>query len=324
MFVLVTGATGLLGNNLVRMLLARGDRVRVLARASSDPKSLAGLSIERTEGDIREPEAVAAACRGVDAVIHSAGYVNIGWSQPELYQAINVEGTRHVAQAARMANLRMVHVSSVDALGLGTLEKPADEETPPEGLLEIPYVVTKREAERVVQEEIARGLNATIINPGYMLGPWDWKPSSGRLLLNVASRWVPMAPIGGNNFVDVRDVASGTLTALERGQVGRRYILGGDNLDYYSVFHHFAKLGGRAGPWGRLGPMARWVVANVGDLWYRLTGHEPDINSGAVYSSKDPHYFTSARAEQELDYRHRPFEEAAQGAWDWFGSNGYR
>lgn len=324
MHLLVTGATGLLGNNLVRMLLERGDRVRVLTRKSSDSKPLAGLAIDAAEGDIREAESVAAACRGVDAVIHSAGYVNIGWSQGELYQAINVEGTRNVAQAAREAGVRLVHVSSVDALGLGTLEKPADEETAPEGILEIPYVVTKREAERVVQQEIARGLNATIVNPGYMLGPWDWKPSSGRLLLNVASRWVPMAPIGGNNFVDVRDVARGTLTALERGQVGRRYILGGENLDYFSVFQHFAQLGGRSGPWGRMGPMARWIVANAGDLWYRLTGHEPDINSGAVYSSKDPHYFSSARAEQELDYQHRPFKDAVRDAWEWFGSNGYR
>lgn len=324
MLILVTGATGLLGNNLVRLLLARGDQVRVLTRASADPRPLAGLAVEAVEGDIRDEASVVKACAGVEGVIHSAGYVHIGLSNADLYRAINVEGTRHIAKAAREAGARMVHVSSVDALGLGSFEKPADEETPPEGLYEIPYVLTKREAETIIQEEITRGLNATIVNPGYMLGPWDWKPSSGRLLLNVASRWVPMAPVGGNNFVDVRDVAAGVLTALERGAIGRRYILGGDNLDYFAAFQYFAELGGRWKPWGRMGPMVRWCAATFGDLWYRITGHEPEINSGAIYSSMLPHYFTSGRAERELGYVHRPFAEAAKAAWEWFGEKGYR
>src|SRR5688572_16982200 len=147
---LITGATGLLGNNVVRQLIEAGEQVRVLARASSDPKSLAGLDIERATGDVRDAASVKEACRGVQVVIHSAGHVHLGWKQLDLHQQINVEGARNVAIAAREAGLKMVHVSAINALGLGRLARPADEDSPLPGIVECNYVLTKREAERVV------------------------------------------------------------------------------------------------------------------------------------------------------------------------------
>src|SRR6266850_1958271 len=143
---LVTGATGLVGNNIVRQLVAAGEKVRVLARTSSDPRPLDGLSIERVAGDVRDPAAVAEACRDVAVVIHSAGYVHLGWKQLDQHQSINVEGTRNVAAAAREAGAKLVHVSAINALGLGRLDQPADEESALPGIVECPYVVTKREA----------------------------------------------------------------------------------------------------------------------------------------------------------------------------------
>src|SRR5688572_10243824 len=126
---LVTGATGLVGNNVVRELLARGQSVRVLARGGGDPRPLAGLDVETIQGDVRDPAAVAAAVIGMDVVIHSAGFVQIGWTQLDAHQAINVEGTRNVAAAAREAGTKLIHVSSINALGLGRLDAPADEDT---------------------------------------------------------------------------------------------------------------------------------------------------------------------------------------------------
>ena len=228
MLYLVTGATGLVGNNVARALLARGDRVRVLTRATSDPRPLAGLNIEIAKGDVRDAAAVEAAVGGVDRVVHAAAYVHIGWTQFDASRAINVGGTANVAASARRAGARLVHVSSVDAMGLLPHGQASDEETPVAGGVLCPYVVTKREAEQVVLAEIAQGLDATIVNPAYMIGPWDWKPSSGRMLLEVARNRGLVAPLGTNNFCDVRDVAQGIVTAADRGAAGRRDILGGN------------------------------------------------------------------------------------------------
>src|SRR5262245_18586397 len=240
---LVTGATGLLGNNIVRQLVAAGESVRVLARATSDPRPLDGLAVERVAGDVRDPAATALACRDVDVIVHSAGHVHLGWKQLDQHRAINVEGARNVAAAARAANVRLIHVSAINALGLGCLDEPANEESALPGIVECPYVVTKREAERVVMAEVDRGLDAVIVNPGCMFGPWDWKPSSGKMLLAV-TKFAPIYPLGAVSFCDARDVAAGVVAAAIRGTRGRQYILGGHNLSYLDAWRQMARLVG--------------------------------------------------------------------------------
>jgi dihydroflavonol-4-reductase len=319
---LVTGATGLVGNNVVRQLLAAGHAVRVLARSTSDPRPLAGLAVERVAGDVRDASALAQACSGVDVVIHSAGHVYIGWTGLEEHQAINVEGTRNVAAAARLAGARLVHVSSINALGLGQLESPADEETALPGIVPIPYVVTKQAAERVVLEEVERGLWAAIVNPALMFGPWDWKPSSGQMLVEV-SRGSLFAPVGSQNFCDVRDVAAGVLAAAERGQSGRRYVLGGHNMTYRDCWTRIAALTGRRGPRLPMGPIFRAFAVPFLVARTRLSGRESAANSAALALSRQSHCFTSVRAERELDYRIRPLDETLADAWQWLGEHGY-
>ena len=235
MVTLVTGATGLVGNNVVRRLLEQGVAVRVLARENIDPRPLAGLDVEIARGDVRDAAAVGQAVRGADCVIHAAGHVHIGWKGMDTARAINVEGTRNIAQAARSEDARLVHVSSIDALGISTAKRTVDEETPPTGGVLCPYVVTKREAEQVVLHEVAQGLRASIVNPGFMIGPNDWKPSSGRMLLQVARGWGLFAPLGSNSYCDVRDVVAGILAAANQGKSGRRYILAGETLTYFQA-----------------------------------------------------------------------------------------
>jgi dihydroflavonol-4-reductase len=319
---LVTGATGLLGNNIVRELLARGQSVRVLTRTTSDPRPLQGLGVERIAGDVTDAAAMARACQGVDVVIHAAGHVHIGWSQREVHEQINVGGTQNVARAARQAKARMVHVSSVNALGLGPLRAPASEESALAGIVECPYVATKRRGEEIVLSEVGQGLDAVIVNPGFMLGPWDWKPSSGRMLLEVA-RFAPLAPVGAFSVCDVRDVAAGTLAAVEKGRTGRRYILAGHNLTYMQAWRHFARVAGSPGPWFWAGPINRWIGGWWGDRAYARTGREPELNSAAIAMSCQHHCFVSTRAESELGYQVRPLEETIQAAWTWFVEHGY-
>ena len=323
MTLLVTGATGLVGNNVTRLLLNRGQAVQVLVRENYDPRSFAGLAVEIKLGDVRDAESVRRACQGVSAVIHAAALVHIGWSRREEQRAINVDGTRHVAAAALAEHVRLVHVSTVNALGIGRRDRAADEESPQAGQVPCGYVVTKREAEAVVQQHVARGLNAVIVNPGFMLGPWDWKPSSGQMLLQVARHFTPLAPTGGATVCDVRDVAEGLLAALERGRCGRNYILGGHLMSYRDLWRLIAEVTGWKPPWFRAGPLMRVIGARGGDAWGRWTGREPSLNSAAVKMSGQFHYHSSARAQAELGYRNRPIRETIEAAWRWFQEHGY-
>jgi dihydroflavonol-4-reductase len=322
---LVTGATGLVGNNLVRMLIGQGRSVRVLVRRTSavGDKAFAGLPLTQVAGGLDDERALQGAVDGATCVIHSAAMVHCGWKHLAEMREVNTEGTRRIARAARRAGARLVHVSSVDAIGLRPDGSPADEDTPPGGMPECPYVVTKREAEAAVLAEVTKGLDAVIVNPVYMIGPWDWKPSSGRMLLEVGAGKGLFAPPGSNDFVDVRDVAAGILAALARGQTGRRYILGGHGLSYLDAWRVFARAAGRMQPLG-MAPRAIIRTAGlVGDLAAAMLGREPDINSAATRMSMLAHNFSCRRAEQELGYHYRPFEETVQDAWKWFVTRGY-
>lgn len=321
----MTGATGFVGNNVVRMLLDRGMRVRALVRprAGGVDRALAGLPIDVLPGSLNDEEFLRHGFEGTTLVVHAAAMVHIGRRHRDEMWKVNVEGTRHVARAARDAHARFVHVSSVDAIGLRGDGQPADEETPPGGLHECPYVTTKREGEAVVMAAVDEGLDAVIVNPVYMLGPWDWKPSSGRMLLEVAAGKGTFAPPGSNDFVDVRDVANGILLAATQGRTGRRYILGGHRRSYLEAWKAFAEVAGRMPPLALAPPAAVRVAGLVGDLAGLFMKREPDLNSAAAASSLLPHNFSSARACQELGYRYRAFETTVHDAYAWFVEHGY-
>jgi dihydroflavonol-4-reductase len=321
---LVTGATGLVGNNVVRLLLSRGEAVRVLARGTTDRRPLAGLNVDVYAGDVRDEAAVRQACRGTTTVIHCAAHVNVGWAQPELYEEINVGGTRNVAIACREFAARMIHISSTDVFGRCSLKHPTDEDTPFAAGLQVPYVVTKRAAEGVVDDEISQGLDAVVVNPAFMLGPWDWKPSSGRLLLAVARGATVFAPRGWLSLCDVRDVATGILAARDGGATGRRYLLAGKTMEWIEACRIFADICGVRRPLMRAGPLMQMIAGRVGNVVGRVTGHEPEVNSAAVDLGRLPKNYSSVRAQRELGYYQRPVKETARDAWQWFQEQGIR
>ncbi len=323
MATLVTGATGLVGNNVVRQLLERGEDVRVFIRENSDRAPLDGLPVQFSYGDIRDPLAVGAAVAQTNRIVHCAAQVHIGWQGLAQQRAINVEGTRNVADVALKHRLRMVHVSSIDALGVGTLDHPSDESATSQGEVPCPYVITKREAEQIVLDRVAQGLDAVIVNPGFMLGPWDWKPSSGRVLLKVAKGWALVAPPGTNSYCDVRDVAAGIIAALEKGPAGNRYILAGKTLTYMEAIKIFARVTGQRPPFRIARNVTVKVVGCLGDLFGWIVGHELDVNSAASAMSMLPKNFSSAKAQTELGYRTRDIEQSAADAWAWFRQHGY-
>lgn len=321
--LLVTGATGLLGNNITRLLVQRMTRVRVLTRKTGNLRPLEGLDVEMATGDVTDPASVAAAMEGCTGVIHAAGCVLLGWKNKALHEATNHQGALHVARAAREAGARLVHVSTINALGVGTKTKLANEAWSAGPNIPCPYVASKQAGETAVRTQIERGLDGVIVHPGLMFGPWDWKPSSGRMILEVGCHFVPIAPAGGISVCDVRDVAEGVLAAFNQAPTGREYVLAGHNLSYLELWQQIAHVAGGGRPFCRSTPPLGFIAGRIGDLWGWWTRHEPNVNSAAVKLSECFHYFDSTRAQRELGYRARPLETSLHDAWTWLREYGY-
>lgn len=310
----VTGGTGLVGNNLVRALIERGAEVTVLSRRPPR-REFAGLSVREVEGDLDDVAALSRCFEGAEVVVHAAAMVEIRHGGRADFDRVNVEGTRNVL-AALPATARLLHVSTVDALGMRTREAPADEATPPAAHEEgVPYVDTKRAADRLVQESAA---DWRIVYPTYMFGPWDWRPSSGKMILEIAAGKGVFAPPGGNNFVDVRDVVEAMIVSTERPR-GGRWILGNENLTYAEAWGLIARVTGRRAP---LASLPRWVTQTAAGalaIGERFGLREGEINSAAVTMSALPHYFSADLARRELGMGSTPVADAIAEAWRWFG-----
>lgn len=323
----VTGATGLLGGNLAAALLDAGHSVRCTRRATSAVGHLDGLVIEWVEADVRDVEALTRAFAGAEVVFHCAAAVSISKSVTPQMQAITVDGTAHVVEAVRRAGVgRLVHCSSTVAVGLSVDGTPCDESAAfnfAEYGLEDGYVITKRAAEDIVRAAAQGDVDAVIVNPGYMFGPFDARPSSGKMIIDVARGKVPGVSTGKNSFVAARAVAEGMIAAWQAGRRGERYILAGENLTYAEMFGRIAAVAGVEAP-TRVFP--RWmaaVVGRLGDLQARLTGGEPLISGNKVaWGYCDRFVFDSGKARRELGYAPGEVEDGVRAALAWFRETG--
>lgn len=324
MQVLVTGGTGFLGNNLIQTLLNQGHQVRAAVRLSSDLRPLQDLEVETLPLNLLDAAEVNQALAGVDAIIHSAAQIHIGWQQLESSRQANVETTRILANGARRRKIRMIYVSTVDTLAAADPNSVFDEtHTEP---LKIPaaYVISKREAEQVMLQQVAEGLDGVIVNPGFMVGPRDFKPTSGKMMLMLWRQPVLFfTPGGGCSVVDVRNVAAGVANALSLGRPGERYILGGENMSYRELWRLMAKVMGRRPPVRAMRNPLAAVVGGVGDLLTRGLGRELEINSASIRMGQMFHFYSSRKAEQELNYRITSSETALVDGWDWFRQHKY-
>ncbi|MBX6322804.1 MAG: NAD-dependent epimerase/dehydratase family protein [Rhodospirillaceae bacterium] len=323
---LVTGATGFVGSAVARALKAAGHRVRVLARPRSDRSNLEGLGVEVAEGDLLDPASFAPALRGCTLLFHVAADYRLWVPDPRpMYQA-NVEGTRRLLEAAGAAGLqRIVYTSSVATLGHTADGSPADEDTPV-SLSDMigHYKRSKFLAEQAVRELAGRGLPVVIVNPSTPVGPGDLRPTpTGRMVLEAAQGRTPAYVDTGLNIVHVDDVAQGHLLALERGRMGERYVLGGQNMALKDIFAAIAALTGRPAPRLRVPLGVVLPVAYAAEAWARVSGREPFVTVDGVRLAARKMYFSSARAERELGYRARPAVEALRDAVAWFRARGF-
>lgn len=323
---LVTGATGFVGSAVARALLARGNRVRVLARPNADRRNLASLSVEIAEGAMEDRGSLARAVAGCRYVYHVAADYRIWVPDPVPMFRANVEGTRDLLTAALEAGVeRVVYTSSVATLGL-VPGGSADEKTPSEIEDMIgPYKRSKFVAEEVAREFAQqRGLPVVIVNPSTPVGPRDIKPTpTGRLIVEAACGRMPAFVDTGLNIVHVDDVAAGHLAAAKKGRIGERYILGGENLALAEILAEVANAVGRRPPWLRIPHRALLPVAFGAELAARITGRDPFVTMDGVRMSQKKMYFSSAKASRELSYQPRPARAGIADAVAWFAANGY-
>lgn len=326
MRVLVSGASGFVGSAVVRALLVHGYTVRALLRPRHDAANLDGLDIERASGDLLDPASLDAALRGCEGLFHVAADYRLWTPRPAELLRTNLRGTRNILRAASARHVRrVVYTSSVATLGHPADDTPADEDTPARLADMIgAYKRSKYLAEALAARRAHAGQDVVIVNPAAPVGPRDRKPTpTGRTILDAARGRMPAYVDTGLCVVHVDDVAAGHVLAFERGQRGRRYVLGGDNLSLKAILTIIAELTHHAPPRLRLPHGLLLPFAHAAEALARTTGHAPTLTVTGLRLARQHMYFSSHRAETELGYHARPAREALADAIQWLDRNGY-
>ncbi|HEV2652219.1 MAG TPA: hopanoid-associated sugar epimerase [Rhizomicrobium sp.] len=318
--VLVTGASGFVGSAVARALAARGDRVRVLMRATSPRTNIAGMDVDVVEGDMRDAASMRRAMRDVRYLFHVAADYRLWARDPDEIVRNNLEGTRAVMEAARDTGVeRIVYTSSVAALK-PLHGAPVDETSRhTEQTVIGAYKKSKLVAERLVEKMAADGLPVVIVSPSTPIGPRDVKPTpTGRIIVQAANGGIPAFVDTGLNLVHVDDVAAGHLLALEKGKTGDCYILGGEDVRLKDMLGIIAPLAGRRPPKVQLPRGPLYPLAAGAEFVARFTGKEPMLTVDALNMSKYHMFFSSEKARRELGFTARPYARALEDAVTWF------
>ena len=328
----VTGASGFVGANLVHELCARGHRVKALLRPNADRRGLSGADYEAVAGDVGDRDRLQQAMRGCDWCFHVAASYHLWLPDYAPMYAANVEGTRHVLEAAAAAGCsRIVYTSTVGCIGLprevNGVFQPTDEETPVgEAQMSNHYKISKWRAEVVARELAAQGLPVVIVNPSAPIGPRDVKPTpTGQVMVDFLNRKMPAYLDTGLNWVHVRDVAAGHILAAEKGRVGQRYILGHaqGNWTMQQAFAVLQEITGVPAPRVRIPYFVAWMAAQVDETISRFTGKPPKAPLAGVRMARYKMWFNPAKAIRELGLPQTDPRQALADAVAWFRNQGY-
>lgn len=321
--IAVTGATGHIGNVLVRKLLTRGKKVRAIVPPFEDTKPLEGLNVEIIEGDVRNIGALHKAFHGAEIVYHLAGIITISSGNDDFLYQVNVEGTKNVVDACLKNQVkRMVYISSVHAL-----------KEPPQGTIidetcsydpecaRGSYDRSKAMASLEVLKGIDKGLNAVLICPSGVIGPCDYKISQmGHLIINFMKRDVKARVDGAYDFVDVRDVAEGMILACEKGKCGS-YVLSGEQISVQDLFLELEKSTGVKSPQLKVPLWLVKMLSKISPMYYKVTGKEPLFTSYSIDVLNSNSQISCAKAGSELDYSPRPIRESIKDSVEWIKDN---
>ncbi|MDX2313295.1 MAG: NAD-dependent epimerase/dehydratase family protein [Gammaproteobacteria bacterium] len=323
MTTLVTGATGFLGSAIVRALLDRGEAIRVLVRRESDRRNIDDLNVEVSEGNLKDPQSLRRAVKGCRTLYHAAADYRLWAKDPDEIYETNVTATTQLLRLASEAGVeRIVYTSSVATLGREPSGRPADEQTPVTiddmtGHYKRSKFLAEEDVKRMVRDE---GMPVVIVNPATIIGPRDIRPTpTGRMVEEAARGKIPAFVDTGLNVVHVDDVATGHVQAYEHGQIGERYVLGGEDMMLREILEEIAALVGRSPPRIRLSRSVVLPIAYVAEFAARIRGSraEPFVTVDAIKMSKSFMYFSSDKAKKEIGYSPRPAREALADAVEW-------
>lgn len=320
MKVLITGADGLLGANIVRQALRQGYQVRVLQLPSSQSPVLNGLPVEFFKGNLLNATEVDLAVAGCDYVIHAGASTAVWPSRSAATVAVNVSGTEHIIVSCLKHSVRrVVFISSAASFSRGTLENPGDETGAFDGhRYGLDYIDSKYQAHQMVEKAVReQGLPAVLVCPTFMFGPYDSKPSSGAMLLAVVRGTLPFYTRGGKNFVDARDVAAAACNALKMGRVGESYIAGHQNLTYAELFQLIAQTLKAKPPRFQIPSPLVLAYGRLHSFLAPMFGYSPMISLPIARISCDGQYFSPAKAVAELQIPQTPLEVTIRDAYHW-------
>jgi dihydroflavonol-4-reductase len=325
MTTLVTGAAGFLGSHVARQLVARGENVRVLLRPSSQNRAIADLPLEYVTGDLRDTNSLDRALKGIHRVFHAAADYRL-WAQhsQDIYDS-NVGGTKNILAAAKRAGVeQFIYTSTVATIAV---DRPAQPNESTDSKLEEMighYKRSKWMAEREALNAAKEGLPVIVAMPTTPVGPWDWKPTpTGKLIVDFLNGKMPGYVDTGLNFVGVEECAAGHLLVAEKGKVGERYLLGGENLTLKQVLDTLAKITGLPSPSLKISYNVALGVAYASTLFSRLVGKEPGIPVEGVKIAQHKMFVDCARSQSELGFKPGPVAAALERAVRWYEANGY-
>ena len=325
MSTLVTGAAGFLGSHVTRQLVARGDDVRVLLRASSTNRAIADLPLEYVTGDLRDPASLARAMNGVKRVFHVAADYRL-WAKrkQDIYDS-NVGGTKNLLDAAKRAGVeQLIYTSTVATIAVDRPQLPNEFTDAKLEEMVGHYKRSKWMAEKEALGAAKSGLPVIVAMPTTPVGPWDWKPTpTGKIILDFLNGKMPGYVETGLNFVGVEECAAGHLLVAEKGKVGERYLLGGENLTLKAMLDALAKITGLRAPMLKIPHGLALGVAYANTAFSRLVGREPGIPVEGVKIARHMMFVDCARAQRELGFEAGPAAAALERAVRWYEANGY-
>ncbi len=326
MKVLVTGADGLLGSNLVRELLNRGDEIRAFVQPGRQQKTLHGLVIEKISGNLLDEDDVINAAEGCDAIIHCAASTSVWPTRSEMVNRVNIDGTKNIIKSAYHNKIqRLVYIGTANSFGFGSKENPGVETNPyKSATYSLDYMDSKYKAQQLILKEVKENkLPAVIVNPTFMFGPYDSNPSSGAMIVALYKGKVPGYTSGGRNYLCAKDAAVAIANALTKGRIGECYILGNQNMSYKEAFEKIATTIGVKPPSLHIPSVFAKLYGRIGTIIGKISDKTPAISYPLSRIACDEHYFSAAKAIQELQLPQSPIETGIKECFEWLKENGY-
>lgn len=325
--VLITGADGVLGSNLVREFLSRDYEVSVfLLPSSKNPITLSGLPLNYFYGNILEEKEISNAVEGHDYVVHAAASTVVYPARLEIINLVNIDGTKNVIKAVLKHNVkRLIHVGTANSFSYGTIDNPGSEKNPYGAhVYGMDYMDSKRKAQEIVLEATQnQGLDAVVVNPTFMIGPYDSKPSSGSMIIALKKGKIPGYTDGAKNYIAVKDAAVAIANAIDLGKKGECYILGNHNMTFKTAFDVFANVIGANPPKRKLSSRAVVLYGAINSFLAQKLDYNPSVTRELAKISCEQQYYCSCKAKKELNMPSTPIEVAVKECYDWFLENGY-